>query len=302
MTREEINVGVYLRTYAVKNEWEKWTRKSRWFRTTFSFFVVGWRRWRDFFFLLAWKVSFLFSPQFVNIIICWWSSTIFSVFAYVCRKERGRFLVSSSSRSPLHRNQMTGGTHGERTSRNFGDASAHCNVESCDDDDDDDVIIDFSQPSPWKRFFSFRVSHPLRSCEKRNKEIYSQNNKYLTTISSFQSFPSLHVPKILCSTWSSSYYFAVAQFVDLLTDRYPRWMHGSFTSASKKVSQPRNIEKKKNFCIFFFFLLVFISSNYFTRQSNQNMKTLSTQSPRCDWTNHRVDPSRMMPTDKNGRQ
>ena len=46
---------------------------------------------------------------------------------YVEKREEG-FFVSSSSRSPLHRNQMTGGTHGERTSRNFGDASAHCNV------------------------------------------------------------------------------------------------------------------------------------------------------------------------------
>jgi hypothetical protein len=67
----------------------------------------------------------------------------------------------------------------------------------------------------------------------------------------------------------------------------------------KKTQPTPKHRKKKVVFVFFagFYLLKLLSETIESKYEN-----IVHPIPQCDWTNHQVDPSRTMPTDKNGRQ
>lgn len=114
----------------------------------------------------------------------------------------------------------------------------------------------FSAIALEKIFFLF-LGSPTRCDRARNEKNIFPKQPNIWPQSPIISLLA-RTQDIVSSTWSSSYYFAVAQFVDLLTDRYTWWMPRIIHERIKKTSQPRNIGGKKKF-LFFLFLLVFLS-------------------------------------------
>ena len=152
----------------------------------------------------------------------------------------------------------------------------------------------FSAIALEKIFFSFRVSHPLWSCEKRKKYIPKTTNiwpqspiispRYCVVRDPLPTILPLHS---LLISWRIAIHDEC---------------HGSFTSASKKPANLETSGKKKSCCFFFYFCWFFYLFKLLCETIESKYENIVHPIPQCDWTNHQVDPSRTMPTDKNGRQ
>ena len=151
-----------------------------------------------------------------------------------------------------------------------------------------------------EKIFFFFLGSPTRCDRARNEKIYSQNNQIFDH--NLQSFPSLHVPKILCLVRDP---LPTILPLHSLLISWRIAIHDECTDHSRahQKNQPTSKHRgKKKSCCFFYFCWFFYLFKLLCETIESKYENIVHPIPQCDWTNHQVDPSRTMPTDKNGRQ